>query len=505
MQKKTYVAAVAAALVAAIAPAATPPAAAAEAHPQLAASRADPIGVGAGYRQPHGSQRVRALQRQLVRVGEHPGPIDGRFGPLTEAAVRSFQLREGLAVDGIVGPITEAALRRETALIAVGSGYGKSHGSQRVRALQRQLVRVGEHPGPIDGRFGPLTEAAVRDFQRHQGLAVDGIAGRQTSGKLERVLVARSERPSGRPRSERAELQQQRARKTGPSSNAAPSGRARASTAVDRAQHRAPADRAQRPARVDRTNPRRHGGGSGSQPAFWVVALVALAMLVVLGLLALAFRRRAAASRYPDIPGPELPLFQIRIIGRKGQGVLTTAELLSLAALVEDRHAQDLPVFAEDRSGVVMSLCRIGDREIRPREPIGLPDALIVQDPGILPPISLLEWLGPEGYLVVNSSRSFEELGLDEVAASLRRERRLTIPATDLAPPHLERALPNTVLLGAFAGLCGVVSFDSLAVAIRERFPGPIGEANVAAAEAGFEYAKNGARGLAPKERTGRL
>src|SRR5919201_1080561 len=172
MQKKTYVAAVAAALVAAIAPAATPPAGAAEAHPQLAASRADPIGAGAGYRQPQGSQRVRALQRQLVRVGEHPGPIDGRFGP--------------------------------------------------------------------------LTEAAVRDFQRHQGLAVDGIAGRQTSGKLERVLVARSERSSGRPRSERAELQQQRARKTGPSSNAAPSGRARAST--DRAQHRAPADRAQRPA-----------------------------------------------------------------------------------------------------------------------------------------------------------------------------------------------------------------------------------------------------------------
>src|SRR5919201_6193347 len=186
MQKKTYVAAVAAALVAAIAPAATPPAGAAEAHPQLAASRADPIGAGAGYRQPHGSQRVRALQRQLVRVGEHPGPIDGRFGPLTEAAVGSFQLGEGLAVDGIVGPITEAALRRETALIAVGSGYGKSHGSQRVRALQRQLVRVGEHPGPIDGRFGPLTEAAVRDFQRHQELAVDGIAGPITEATLRR-------------------------------------------------------------------------------------------------------------------------------------------------------------------------------------------------------------------------------------------------------------------------------------------------------------------------------
>jgi pyruvate ferredoxin oxidoreductase gamma subunit len=504
MQRTTYVAALAAALVVAIAPAAAPPAAAAEAHPQLATSRVGLTGAGAGYAQPHGSQQVRALQRRLVRVGEHPGPIDGRFGPLTEAAVRSFQLREGLAVDGIVGPRTEVALRRETGLIALGAGYGKPHGSQQVRALQRRLVRVGEHPGPIDGRFGPLTEAAVRDLQRHEGLAVDGIVGKETSRRLRHQLV-RSERSGGAgPRSEQAKLQEEPPTKKAPNSNPTPIDRAQPSASAGHAQDIGPADRAQRPTPVDRTNPNHQGGGSESEPAVWVIALVAGAMLMVLGALAVAFRRHAARSRYAEMPAPDVPLFQIRIIGRKGQGVLTTAELLSLAALVEDRHAQDLPVFAEDSSGVVMSLCRIGDREIRPREPIGLPDALIVQDPSILPPISLLEWLGPEGYLVVNSSRSFEELGLDEVAASLRRERRLTVPATDLAPPHLDRALPNTVLLGAFVGLCGVVSFDSLAVAIRERFPGPIGEANVAAAEAGFEHAQNGARRLARKERTGR-
>jgi pyruvate ferredoxin oxidoreductase gamma subunit len=505
MQKTTYVAAVTA-LVAAIALAAAPPSEAAEAHPQLVTSRVGLIGAGAGYAEPHGSQRVRAIQRQLVRVGEHPGPIDGRFGPLTEAAVREFQLHEGLAVDGVVGPITEAGLKRETGLIALGSGYGKPQGSARVRAIQRQLVRVGEHPGPIDGRFGPLTEAAVREFQLHEGLAVDGVVGKQTTGQLKRLIAVRTERAGNAgPRSEQSGLQEKPATTAPPQSNAARFERARRSVPRDRAQHNAPADRPHHNAPVNRASQKRNGGGSESESAFWVVALVAGAILVVLAALALAFRRRAAKSRYPDMPGPDAPLFQIRIIGRKGQGVVTTAELLSLAALVDDRHAQAFPVFAEDRSGVVMSLCRIGEREIRPREPIALPDALIVQDPSILPPISLLEWLGPEGFLVVNSRRSFEELGLDEVAASLHNERRLTIPATDLAPRHLGRAVPNTVLLGAFAGLCGVVSLDSLAVAIRERFPGPIGETNVAAAEAGFEYAKNGARRLAPKERMGRL
>src|ERR671937_2503634 len=100
--------------------------AAAEAKDEPPGSRADAalIATGAGYGHPHGSQRVRALQRRLRRAGERPGPIDGLFGPRTEAAVRRFQGSHGLAVDGVVGPLTAAALRREAALIAPRAGYG---------------------------------------------------------------------------------------------------------------------------------------------------------------------------------------------------------------------------------------------------------------------------------------------------------------------------------------------------------------------------------------------
>ena len=74
-------------------------------------------------------------------------------------------------------------------------------------------------------------------------------------------------------------------------------------------------------------------------------------------------------------------MFQIRIHGRGGQGVVTAAAVLSVAAFLEDKHAQAFPSFGSERMGApVVSFCRIDTKEIRLREPIAAPDALIVQD-----------------------------------------------------------------------------------------------------------------------------
>jgi Putative peptidoglycan binding domain len=64
--------------------------------------------------------------------------------------------------------------------VAPGAGYDSAVGSAPVRVLQRRLARAGDPPGPVDGRYGPRTEQAVRRFQAAHGLQVDGIAGPQT-------------------------------------------------------------------------------------------------------------------------------------------------------------------------------------------------------------------------------------------------------------------------------------------------------------------------------------
>jgi pyruvate ferredoxin oxidoreductase gamma subunit len=180
-------------------------------------------------------------------------------------------------------------------------------------------------------------------------------------------------------------------------------------------------------------------------------------------------------------------MFEVRIHGRGGQGVVTAAELLSAAAFDEGRHAQAFPSFGSERSGApVVSFCRIADAPIRTREPIAEPDALVVQDPTLLHQVDLFNGLGPDGYVLINTGRSFDELGLGEFAAGFRRERLVTVPATEIARRRLGRPLPNAALLGGFAALTGLLRLESVTAAIRERFPGAMGDRNAAAAEECF-------------------
>jgi pyruvate ferredoxin oxidoreductase gamma subunit len=181
-------------------------------------------------------------------------------------------------------------------------------------------------------------------------------------------------------------------------------------------------------------------------------------------------------------------MFQVRIHGRGGQGVVTAAELLSIAAFSEGREAQAFPTFGSERTGApVVAFCRIDDRPIRSREPIVAPDAVIVQDPTLLHQVDLFAGLADDGYLIVNTGRSLEELGLGDFTSRFRPDRLRTVPATELAREHLGKPVPNAALLGAFAALTGVVSLDAVSNAIREKFRGRVGDANVAAATAAHD------------------
>ena len=182
-------------------------------------------------------------------------------------------------------------------------------------------------------------------------------------------------------------------------------------------------------------------------------------------------------------------MFQIRIHGRGGQGVVSAAEMLSIAAFREGKHAQAFPSFGSERTGApVVAFCRIDDKEIRLREPVMQPDALIIQDPTLLHQVDVFAGLAPGGYILINTSRSFEELGLAELKEKFKTA---TIAATELAKKHLGRPLPNAVLLGAFSAFSEQISLEAVSAAVRDKFAGKVAEANVAAAAEAFELVCN--------------
>ena len=182
-------------------------------------------------------------------------------------------------------------------------------------------------------------------------------------------------------------------------------------------------------------------------------------------------------------------MFQVRIHGRGGQGVVTAAEMLSLAAFREGQHAQAFPSFGSERTGApVMAFARIDSREIRLREPIVSPDAVIVQDRTLLHQVDVFQGLGEQGYVLINSSHTIDELGLSDLAARLPAGHFQLLPATQFAMAQLGRPLPGAAMIAGFAALTQLISLAAVQAAYRERFSGKVAEANAEVARLAYEH-----------------
>ncbi|MEN9711100.1 MAG: hypothetical protein RL441_1092 [Actinomycetota bacterium] len=182
-------------------------------------------------------------------------------------------------------------------------------------------------------------------------------------------------------------------------------------------------------------------------------------------------------------------MFQTRIHGRGGQGVVTAAELLSVAAFIDGKFAQAFPSFGSERTGApVVSFARFDDKPIRLREPVLHPDALIIQDPTLLHQVNLFAGVDDEAYILINTRKQWTELGLEEFVSDRLAHRHLTVPATDFAMEFIGRPLPNAALLGGYAAETKQVKLESVLQAIEERFPSKIAKQNQQAAQAAFNY-----------------
>ncbi|MFG0285101.1 MAG: 2-oxoacid:acceptor oxidoreductase family protein [Phycisphaerales bacterium JB039] len=185
-------------------------------------------------------------------------------------------------------------------------------------------------------------------------------------------------------------------------------------------------------------------------------------------------------------------MFQVRMHGRAGQGVVTGAETLSRAAFLEGSCAQVLLSFGPQRAGTpVVACCLIDDRPIRLEEPIMDPDVVIIADPAQLEDADALEALCRTDWALVNTLRSGDAAAL---ADSLAPRHCLTVPATHLASEHLGRPIPNTALLGALCATAMGPRIEFLEQAIMQKFSGLMGAWNVRAARAGHAHLRSALR-----------
>ncbi len=174
-------------------------------------------------------------------------------------------------------------------------------------------------------------------------------------------------------------------------------------------------------------------------------------------------------------------MFEIRIHGRGGQGSVTAAELIAQAAFCQGKFSQAFPNFGVERRGApVAAYARISDRFIRRRSQIYRPDFVIVQDSS-LTAAGVFSGVKPETVVLINTKKPASRFS--PPAGTVK-----TIPAAKIALEIIGRPIANTVLLGAFAELSGLIGFSAVKKAIKQTFIGEIAEKNIQATQQGFQF-----------------
>ncbi|MCM8782040.1 MAG: peptidoglycan-binding protein [Candidatus Omnitrophica bacterium] len=172
------------------------------------------IGTVSGY-----NPRVEEIQRILKGMDFDPGPVDGVMGSRTRRAIREFQKEKGLLPSGKVDSKTWLKLIREKEALSKEvtpqpsvlpyeekqldvkskeevrkimapqeQTIKEKTSKDRKKQIQIALHKSGFYKGKIDGKIGPQTKQAIKEFQKAKGLKVDGIVGKSTWNELKRYL-----------------------------------------------------------------------------------------------------------------------------------------------------------------------------------------------------------------------------------------------------------------------------------------------------------------------------
>ena len=176
-------------------------------------------------------------------------------------------------------------------------------------------------------------------------------------------------------------------------------------------------------------------------------------------------------------------MIEVRFHGRGGQGAVTSAELIALAAIAEGKYAQSFPSFGPERRGApVLSFVRISDQPIRIRSSILQPDVVVVLDPALITVGNALSGLKKDGTIIINTQKSVQEIR----EAYNIKNKIVVVNATKIARETLGLPITNTTMLGALVRVTDVVKLESLIEPLKHRF-GRIAEKNINACQRAYQ------------------
>jgi pyruvate ferredoxin oxidoreductase gamma subunit len=176
---------------------------------------------------------------------------------------------------------------------------------------------------------------------------------------------------------------------------------------------------------------------------------------------------------------------EIRFHGRGGQGAVTAATLLAIAAFKDGKFSQAFPKFGVERRGApVEAFTRISDGFIRRKSEIYKPDILVVLDSTLFDVVDVTKGLKKGGRVIINTEKNPGDF-------DIKNAKMHTIDAASLAFEILGMDIVNTAMLGAFAAFTGEVQKESIEEAVRENFPTHLAEKNVALVEKTYRKVKD--------------
>jgi len=160
-------------------------------------------------------------------------------------------------------------------------------------------------------------------------------------------------------------------------------------------------------------------------------------------------------------------MIEVRLHGRGGQGAVTSAEMLALAAIGEGKYALAFPSFGPERRGApVQAFVRTDDKPVRIRADIKEPDFVVVFETRLLSIVDVTSGLRDNGVVVINSKFSPQEIR----AEFGYKWKIATVDATSIAQETIGVGIVNTTMLGAVVKITDMVKLDSLDEPLKHRF-----------------------------------